>query len=106
MNDKTGSIMSKLEETNLMINTLNEAFNNPEIFGEDTVRDTTRTAALLDIAKSLAIIADNTSNGRDYVTCKDCKNYVKGALDEEICLKGHELIHENFYCADAESENK
>lgn len=38
----------------------------------------------------------------EIITCKDCKNYVKGALDEEICLKGHELIHENFYCADAE----
>lgn len=38
----------------------------------------------------------------EIITCKDCKNYVKGALDEEICLRGHELIHENFYCADAE----
>ena len=38
----------------------------------------------------------------EIVTCKDCKNYVKGALDEEICLRGHELIHENFYCADGE----
>ena len=41
-------------------------------------------------------------------TCKDCTNYVKGTLDEEICLRGHELIHENFYCADFEkrgSEN-
>lgn len=36
----------------------------------------------------------------EIVTCKDCTNYVKGALDEEICLRGHELIHENFYCAD------
>lgn len=33
-------------------------------------------------------------------TCKDCTNYVKGALDEDICLRGHELIHEDFYCAD------
>lgn len=38
----------------------------------------------------------------EIVTCKGCANYVKGALDEEICLRGHELIRENFYCADAE----
>lgn len=38
----------------------------------------------------------------EIITCKECKNYVKGALDEEICLKGHELIHEDFYCADGE----
>lgn len=38
----------------------------------------------------------------EIVTCKDCRNYVKGALDEEICLKGHELISESFYCADGE----
>lgn len=41
-------------------------------------------------------------------TCKDCTNYVAGALDEEICLRGHELIHKDFYCADFEkrgSEN-
>lgn len=38
----------------------------------------------------------------EIVICKNCKNYVKGALDEEICLKGHELIHEDFYCADGE----
>lgn len=38
----------------------------------------------------------------EIVTCKDCTNYVKGALDEEICLKGHELISERFYCADGE----
>ena len=40
--------------------------------------------------------------------CKDCTNYVAGALDEEICLRGHELIHKDFYCADFEkrgSEN-
>ena len=35
-------------------------------------------------------------------TCKDCRNYVKGALDEDICQRGHELIHEDFYCADFE----
>lgn len=35
-------------------------------------------------------------------TCKDCANYVMGALDEEICLRGHELIHKDFYCADFE----
>lgn len=42
-------------------------------------------------------------------TCKDCSNYVVGALDEEICLRGHELIHKDFYCADFEkrgSENE
>lgn len=33
-------------------------------------------------------------------TCKDCTNYVVGALDEEICIRGHELIHKDFYCAD------
>ena len=38
----------------------------------------------------------------EIVTCKDCRNYVKGALDEEICLKGHELINESFYCKDGE----
>ena len=38
----------------------------------------------------------------EIVTCKDCANHVTGALDEEICLKGHELIHENFYCKDGE----
>jgi hypothetical protein len=47
-------------------------------------------------------IRDNDCPLVEIVTCKGCKNYVKGALDEEICLKGHELIHENFYCADAE----
>lgn len=65
MNDKTGDIMSKLEETNLMINSLDELFKNPGIFREGDVREAARTAALLDIAKSLAIIADNTSNRRD-----------------------------------------
>lgn len=35
-------------------------------------------------------------------TCKDCTNYVVGALDEEICLRGHELIHKDFYCRDFE----
>lgn len=35
-------------------------------------------------------------------TCKDCTNYVVGALDEEICIRGHELIHKDFYCADFE----
>ena len=34
--------------------------------------------------------------------CKDCTNYVAGALDEEICIRGHELIHKDFYCADYE----
>lgn len=34
--------------------------------------------------------------------CKDCTNYVVGALDEEICLRGHELIYKDFYCADYE----
>lgn len=38
----------------------------------------------------------------EIVTCKDCTNHVTGALDEEICLKGHELIRENFYCKDGE----
>lgn len=38
----------------------------------------------------------------EIVTCKNCGNHVTGALDEEICLKGHELIHENFYCKDGE----
>lgn len=33
-------------------------------------------------------------------TCKDCTNYVVGALDEEICIRGHELIHKDFYCRD------
>lgn len=53
---------------------------------------------------------DNAFKKRDncplveIITCKYCANRVKGALDEEICLKGHELIHENFYCADGESE--
>ena len=35
-------------------------------------------------------------------TCKDCTNYVARALDEEICLRGHGLIHKDFYCADFE----
>ena len=35
-------------------------------------------------------------------TCKDCSNYVVGALDEEICLRGHELIHKDFYCSNFE----
>ena len=35
-------------------------------------------------------------------TCKDCTNYVEGALDEEICLRGHELIHKDLYCRDFE----
>lgn len=35
-------------------------------------------------------------------TCKDCTNYVAGVLDEEICIRGHELIHKDFYCADFE----
>lgn len=33
-------------------------------------------------------------------TCKDCTNYVVGVLDEEICIRGHELIYKDFYCAD------
>lgn len=37
-------------------------------------------------------------------TCKDCTNYVVGALDEEICIRGHELIHKDFYCADFEKQ--
>lgn len=39
-------------------------------------------------------------------TCKDCTNYVVGALDEEICLRGYELIHKDFYCADFERKEK
>lgn len=39
-------------------------------------------------------------------TCKNCSNYVKGALDEEICLKGYELIHKDFYCADFEKRGE
>ena len=35
--------------------------------------------------------------------CKDCTNYVAGALDEEICLRGHELIHKDFYCRSEEA---
>lgn len=42
----------------------------------------------------------------EIVTCKDCANHVTGALDEEICLKGHELIHENFYCKDEERKEQ
>ena len=51
---------------------------------------------------------DNLGNKHDdcplveIVTCKDCGNHVTGALDEEICLKGHELINESFYCKDGE----
>ena len=42
---------------------------------------------------------------RERGTCKDCENYVVGALDEEICLRGHELIHNDFYCADFERKD-
>lgn len=52
---------NKLEETNLLINTIADVANDPGSFSADTIRETTRTAALLDIAKSLAIIADNTT---------------------------------------------
>lgn len=57
--DKTGNIPSKLEETNLMINAL-DAFNDSGFSGE-AIKETGKLVALLDIAKSLAIIADNTN---------------------------------------------
>lgn len=40
----------------------------------------------------------------EIVTCKECSNYIKGTMDEDICIKGHEVISEDFYCADAEKE--
>lgn len=54
------------------------------------------------------IVANPKSNCPliEIVTCKDCNNYVKGALDEEICLKGHELINKDFYCSDAKKRRK
>jgi len=58
--DKTGDVMTKLEETNLMINTL-DAFNDSGLVGWEAIKEAVETAAPIDIAKSLAIIADNTS---------------------------------------------
>jgi len=58
--DKTGDIMNKLEETNLLINTL-DVFNDSGFASGEAVKETAKTIALLDIAKSLAIIADNTT---------------------------------------------
>jgi 16S rRNA G966 N2-methylase RsmD len=58
--DKTGDIMSKLAETNLLINTL-DVFNDSGLVSGEAVKETAKAVALLDIAKSLAIIADNTS---------------------------------------------
>lgn len=58
--DKTGDIMSKLEETNLVINSVN-AFNNSGLVSGEAIKQAAEAVALLDIAKSLAIIADNTS---------------------------------------------
>lgn len=58
--DKTGDIPNKLEETNLMINAIS-AFNDSGLANNEDIRKTSESAALLDIAKSLAIIADNTS---------------------------------------------
>lgn len=57
--------MSKLEETNLMIEAVSELINTADVFSTNSTREAVRTTALLDIAKSLAIIADNTSNRRD-----------------------------------------
>lgn len=53
--------MSKLEETNLMIITIMETYKDKGGFAEADIREAVRTTALLDIAKSLAIIADNTT---------------------------------------------
>lgn len=63
--DKTGDIMSKLKETNLMINTVN-AFNNSGLVSGEAIKETAEAVALLDIAKSLAIIADNTTTIVEY----------------------------------------
>lgn len=62
MNDKTGDIMSKLEETNLMLTTIMEMYKGKGGFADTDIREAAKTTALLDIAKSLAIIVDNTSN--------------------------------------------
>lgn len=56
--------MSKLEETNSMIEAVAEMYADKGGFAEADIREAVRTTALLDIAKSLAIIADNTTNRR------------------------------------------
>lgn len=53
--------MSKLEETNLMITTIMEMYKDKGGFAVGEIRETAGVTALLDIAKSLAIIADNTT---------------------------------------------
>ncbi len=58
--DKTGDIPNKLEETNLMINALS-LFNDSGLVSREDINENAKAGALLDIAKSLAIIADNTS---------------------------------------------
>lgn len=50
--------MTKLEETNEMIKAANELLYTPREHGGLAINDAVRTTALLDIAKSLAIIAD------------------------------------------------
>jgi methyl-accepting chemotaxis protein len=50
--------IKELVETNEMFKSVKEIIREPGPFNEDAIREQTRTAALLDIAKSLAIIAD------------------------------------------------
>lgn len=72
--------MSKLEETNKMIENINELektnemfksvkeiIREPGPFNEDAIRERTRTIALLDIAKSLAIIADGITTQNEHI---------------------------------------
>lgn len=47
--------MTKLEQTNSVLELINEGLNNGKLNNEETIG-----MALLDIAKSLAIIADGT----------------------------------------------
>lgn len=72
--------MTKLEETNKMIEDINELEKTNEMFksvkekirepgpyNDDAIRERTRTAALLDIAKSLAIIADEITTQNEHI---------------------------------------
>lgn len=75
--------MTKLEETNEMIeninelkktnemiktaNKINKIIPEPGAYNDDVIRERTRTAALFDIAKSLAIIADGITTQNEHI---------------------------------------
>ncbi len=54
--------MTKLEETNEMIKAANKLLNTPREHSGIAINEAVRTVSLLDIAKSLAIIADGITD--------------------------------------------